>query len=125
MTMENRTCRQQQQTLFLLSAIAGCGSLYFNTQSLLFLSIFFAFTGSFSLILTKWIDFLWMKLAWLLGAIVPRILLTVIFYILLTPLAMLSRLFGEKDPLLLNNKAGSFFKARVTEIKKASFEKPW
>ena len=66
-----------------------------------------------------------MKLAWLLGAIVPRIILSAVFYLLLTPIAMLSRIFGDKDPLLLKKRTDSFFKVRVGEIQSSSFEKPW
>jgi hypothetical protein len=123
--MENRTPRQQQQTLFLLSAIAGGGGIYFHTENLLYLSVLLALVGAFSLTLSHWIDFLWMKLAWLLGAIIPRILLSVIFYLMLTPLAILSRLFGEKDPLFLKKQSGSVFRTRVGGVEKASFEKPW
>ena len=123
--MENRTERQQQQTVFLLSAVAGACGAYFHKDVLLYVAIVLALIGAFSLLITKWIDFVWMKLAWLLGAIVPRIILSVVFYLLLTPIAMLSRIFGDKDPLLLKKRADSFFKVRVGEIHPSSFEKPW
>ncbi len=40
----------------------------------------------------------WMRLAQLLGAINSRIILSAAFYLLLTPLGLLTRLFG-RDPL--------------------------
>lgn len=123
--MGNRTERQQQQTVFLLCAFAGGGGIYLQEATLLYVSILLALIGAFSQWLTKWIDFLWMKLAWLMGAIVPRILLSGIFYLFLTPIALLSHIFGDKDPLLLRKQSGSIFKARVGEIEKTSFEKPW
>jgi len=49
------------------------------------------------------IDFLWFKLSWILGKILPNVLLTLIFYLLLMPLAFLSRLFGKKDLLKLKD----------------------
>lgn len=123
--MENRTERQQQQTVFLLSAVAGACGVYFHKDVLLYVAIILSVMGAFSLLITKWIDFVWMKLAWLLGAIVPRIILSAVFYLLLTPIAMLSRIFGDKDPLLLKKRTDSFFKVRVGEIQSSSFEKPW
>lgn len=123
--MENRTERQQQQTVFLLSAVAGACGVYFHKDVLLYVAIILSAMGAFSLLITKWIDFVWMKLAWLLGAIVPRIILSAVFYLLLTPIAMLSRIFGDKDPLLLKKRTDSFFRVRVGEIQSSSFEKPW
>lgn len=123
--MKNRTERQQQQTVFLLSAIVGACGIYFHKEVLLYVAVMLSLMGAFSLLITKWIDFGWMKLAWLLGAIVPRIILSVIFYVLLTPIALLSRIFGDQDPLWLKKRTDSFFKVRVGEIEKSSFEKPW
>lgn len=123
--MEKRTERQQQQTVFLLSAIAGGCGMYFHVDALLYVAILLAFVGAFSLLLTKWIDFGWMRLAWVLGAIVPRVILSAVFYLLLTPIALLSRIFGDQDPLLLKKRSESFFKVRVGEMQKSSFEKPW
>jgi hypothetical protein len=51
------------------------------------------------------IDFLWMKLAKVLSFIVPNILLSIIFYLFLFPIAVLSRLFGNKTGLQLKKKA--------------------
>jgi predicted ferric reductase len=81
--------------------------------------------GLISSFLAKQIDYLWMKLAWVLSLIVPNILLSVIFYLLLTPIALLSRLFGEKNQLNLKNKTDSLFKDYNKEFDKPSFEKPW
>ena len=81
--------------------------------------------GLISSFLAKQIDYLWMKLAWVLSLIVPNILLSVIFYLLLTPIALLSRLFGEKNQLNLKNKTDSLFKNYNKEFDKPSFEKPW
>lgn len=75
--------------------------------------------------IAKQIDYLWMKLAWVLSLIVPNIILSIIFYFLLTPIALLSRLFGEKNQLNLKNKADSLFKDYNKDFDKPSFEKPW
>ena len=81
--------------------------------------------GLISSFLAKQIDFLWMKLAWVLSLIVPNIILSIIFYFLLTPIAFLSRLFGEKNHLNLKNNTDSLFKEYNKDFDKPSFEKPW
>ena len=73
----------------------------------------------------KLIDFLWMKLAWLLGQIVPNIILSAFYYLFLTPIALLSKIFGEKNQLDLKNKKESLFKEYKKTYEKTSFEKQW
>jgi hypothetical protein len=82
-------------------------------------------TGILSTYLTKKLEFLWMKLTWLLSMIVPNILLSLIFFLFLFPVAFLSRLFGQKDMLGLKNTKKSMFKETNKKFSKASFEKPW
>jgi len=49
-------------------------------------------TGLFVKPVARWIALAWLKLAEVLGAVNSRILLGVIFYLFLTPIALLSRL---------------------------------
>lgn len=53
-------------------------------------------------IVGEWIVKGWFKLAEILGAINGRILLSIIFFIFLTPIALLSRM-GKKNPLSLKS----------------------
>jgi len=57
--------------------------------------------------------------------IIPNILLSVVFYLFLTPLALLSRIGKDKNPLSLKNTQATLFKEYTREFDKASFEKPW
>lgn len=81
--------------------------------------------GLFSTFLSKQIEFLWNKLAWLLSLIVPNILLSVIFYLFLFPIALLSKVFSKNDSFKLKNNADSVFITPNKEFNKNSFEKPW
>jgi len=91
----------------------------------IYVSLVIGLAGAFSDYLSKKIDFLWMKLAWVLNLIVPNILLGIIFYIFLVPISLLSKLFSKSDPLTLKNKTGSIFKTSNKSFDKASFEKTW
>ncbi len=66
-----------------------------------------------------------MKLAEGLSFIVPNILLSLVFFFILTPIAWASRLFKDRDPLDLKNEKDSFFQDRNTSFDPSSFERPW
>ena len=94
-------------------------------QWAIYVSLIVGAIGLFSDYLSQKIDFVWMKLTWVLSLIVPNILLGAIFYLFLFPISMLSKLFGKSDPLLLKNNNNSTFTTEHKEFGKASFEKPW
>ena len=81
--------------------------------------------GAMSTFLAEKIDWIWTKIGWILSKIVPNIIMTLIFFLVLTPTAFLSRLFGKKDPMDLKNSASSLFKTKSSTFTKESFEKPW
>lgn len=91
----------------------------------IYISLVIGLLGVFSPFLSQKIDFLWMKLAWVLSLIMPNILLSIIFYLFLFPIALLSKLFGNKDPLMLKHTQKSTFRTREKPFEKSSFEKPW
>lgn len=68
----------------------------------------------------------WMKLAQLLGAVNSKILLTIIFFLFLTPLSLLYRLLN-KDTLQLKKDTSktSYFITRNHTYTKADLEKMW
>ena len=74
--------------------------------------------------LSRQIEWAWMKLAMVLGYIVPNILLSVIFFLFLFPIALLSKLF-KKDTLMLSSKHKSYFIDINKQMDKAAFEKTW
>ena len=91
----------------------------------LIISMIIGLIGIFSQYLTTKINFLWMKLAWILSLIVPNILLTIVFYLILTPIAILSRVFSKKNELFLKNIKSSTFKNLNKTFTEESFKNPW
>jgi hypothetical protein len=110
----------------MLTITAGFLLLYvvFKTPAFLIISLVIAAIGLFSKSLTALIARLWYKLAELLSAVVPRILLGLLYYLLLFPLAVLSRLFS-KDPMHLSKDHDSLYVVRNTSFSKKDFEKTW
>ncbi|MDO9153716.1 MAG: hypothetical protein Q7U47_08425 [Paludibacter sp.] len=74
---------------------------------------------------TRIVEFLWMKLAFVLSKIIPNLLLSVLYYFFLTPLALLSRALSKRDHLNLKNNQLSLFKNVDKVIQKTDFEKTW
>lgn len=91
----------------------------------LIISFFIGIAGILSGFLARKIEWAWMKLTWVLSLIVPNILLTLVFYFILTPIALLSKLFAKEDPLILKNNRNSMFKKHNKEFGPKSFENPW
>jgi hypothetical protein len=92
---------------------------------IIILALAIGLIGIFSTYLSKMIDSLWMKLAIFLNFIMSNILLSIIFFLLLFPIAILSRVFSNNDPLNLKNKSESNFQNGNKKYEKISFEKPW
>ena len=68
---------------------------------------------------------LWMKLSKLLSFIVPNILLSIFYFLILFPVAILSRIFGKSDTLNLKNIKKSTFINKRDSFEKSQFEKTW
>ena len=52
--------------------------------------------GLFIPFLATWITFLWLSFSELLGGVMSKILLSLVFFIVLVPVATLKKLFGKK-----------------------------
>jgi hypothetical protein len=110
-----------------LTIVAGCLIIFLITQArlLVYLSLIIGLAALSSAALAKGIDYVWMKLARLLSFIMPTVLLSLVFFIILFPLALLSRLFKKRDPLNLSNRLTSTFVGNSKTFTAKSFEKPW
>lgn len=98
--------------------------LFFEIKVLLYISVAIAVLGALSQKVAQAINWFWMKLALILGWINTRILLSVIFYLFLTPIALFSRLFTN-DPLKLKKPKNSNFEVRNHLYEKDELENIW
>jgi flagellar biosynthesis protein FlhB len=110
-----------------LAITIGMIVLYLITHSIwaIYTGFLIGFLGLSSSYLAERIDFLWLKLSGLLSKIIPNILLAIIFFFILTPIAILYRIFGNKNPLNLKNTEISLFKEYNKSFERESFEKTW
>ena len=98
--------------------------LIFLWRWAIYVSLIVGLIGIISTLLSKKIEWAWMKLAKLMGYIVPNLLLIIVFYLFLFPISLISRLFN-KDQLMLSGKYNSYFININKKIEKQSFEKTW
>ena len=100
-------------------------NLFFEEQVIFYLCLFLSGIGVFSLLLSKLIEKIWFNISIILSQIIPNILLTIIFFLILTPLALFSRLFKSKTEFISKNDKPSTFKNQNKIFDKNSFERGW
>ena len=81
--------------------------------------------GLFSDFLAQKVEWVWMKLTWVLSLIVPNILLSLLFFLFLFPIAVLTRLFGKKNLLQLKNTDTTTWIEDRKRFDAKSMENPW
>ncbi len=98
--------------------------LIFKHNAFLYIALGIGVCGIVSAYLSEKISILWYKLAELLGYFIPKIVLSLVFYLFLYPISLLARL-SNKDHLMLRNSYESYFITRTRKTEKSDFEKTW
>jgi Saxitoxin biosynthesis operon protein SxtJ len=98
--------------------------LSFHVKWALLVSLGVGIVSIASTFISQKIEWGWMKLSKVLGYIVPNILLSLVFFIFLFPMALIARLFN-KDPLMMKNKYKTYFIDINKQMEKKSFENIW
>lgn len=110
-----------------LTIVVGLAIIYWFTQNtyVLAASIFIGLLGvlstAFAEFLAKW----WMQLGLFMGKIVSPIVLGLVFFLFLTPIAFLMRIFKKKDALQIKNPKGSVYTERNYTYKADDLENIW
>lgn len=100
--------------------------LVFRWKGFLWIGSLIGIPGLVSSILRTYILRGWYKLASILGFINSKIILSVIFYLILTPIALVSRIFS-KDKMQIKKRPekDSYFTIRNHEFTSDDFKNPW
>lgn len=99
--------------------------LVYRNDNFLYAALGVGAIGLFVPWLSKKIHWLWMKFAELLGSVMNKVILSVVFYVFLFPVAMLSRLFRGSTLKAKNVKAASYFTERNFTYDAKSLEQLW
>ena len=92
---------------------------------LLYVAMVLAFLSAFWPWASLWIHRLWMKLGEAIGAVVSRIILSVIFYLLLTPLAWLNRLFSKNPRFIKGKVRSTYYTVRQKQYERNDLGTTW
>ncbi len=126
MTMKDISKTKYLETCLVIST--GFVLLWFiyETKILLHVAFVIGIFGIFIPPAAKGITWFWFKLADVLGAIIPKIVLVLVFFIFLFPVAFLYRLFNKR-PLDLKKKpeGGSYWNTRNYTYGKKDLINPW
>ena len=75
-------------------------------------------------VILKPIYWMWMIFATILGWIMTRVILSILFYVIITPIGLISRLFGKQFlELKWNEKNSTYWNYRSDKLDKRSYEK--
>lgn len=100
-------------------------NLFFENKYFNFICILICLLSIISKKISIIIELLWFKLSFILSQIIPNILLLLIFYFFLTPIALLSKLFKVKSEFKVNKKRSTYFITKTRGYEKESFKKAW
>lgn len=117
-------CKDSGMALVLICLITG---YYFQKNTLVFFAILFLIVNMAKPGVYRPFAKLWLGLSHLLGTLVSKIILTFIFFLLVTPVGVLRRIAG-KDSLCLKvwkKDATSAFRVRDHLFEAEEIEKPY
>jgi hypothetical protein len=100
-------------------------SMIFHWKWAIIASFFIGISGVLSGYFAEKIHYLWMKLAFLMNLVFSNLFLALVFYVILTPIALLYRLFRREDALLLKRNPGSTFTIKQRTFNADDFVNPW
>ncbi|NWG29043.1 MAG: hypothetical protein HXY48_10990 [Ignavibacteriaceae bacterium] len=94
---------------------------YFEKPSAIFFAIIGGLLFLFGAVLPKILkplNRIWMSLAIVLGFIMSRVILTILFYLVLTPIGILAKLVGKKFMILNYDKSAKTYWEKRTIVQK-------
>ncbi|MFT6202606.1 MAG: hypothetical protein ACI9V1_000241 [Spirosomataceae bacterium] len=100
-------------------------SLIFEIPILTYLALAVGFGSLLSTTIQRSIIFVWEKIAKVIGTVNSYLLLSIIFFIFLTPIALLMKLLNNKDSLRLKKPTDSNFFERNFKFKKEDLVNIW
>jgi hypothetical protein len=98
---------------------------YFEKPSAIYFAVIGGLLILFGAVLPKILiplNRIWMSLAIILGFIMSRVILTILFYLVLTPIAILAKIVGKKFMVLKYDKSANTYWEKRTNINKKQID---
>jgi hypothetical protein len=129
--MKQPKATREKELETILTLCVALVVLFFVTKKqhayYLTLSLLLGLIGMFSKFLTAKISWAWLKLGEMMGAVMSKVILSLIFFVFLFPIAVLSRLFNRgKDNLhLQKSNDASYYFIRNHKYEAKDLENVW
>ncbi len=120
--------KNKQYALTILTLVTFLNIVFYFTENIYFLwaAIVLGLIGIFFKFLAQIIHNLWFKLAQILGFVSSKIVLSITFFGILTPLALLSKIFKKEDKFKVKTNQDSNFVDKNEDFSdKSIFKKTW
>lgn len=117
---------EELETVTVLAVFMLLLHLYTHRQGFSHAALALLIAGLFVKPVARVISRAWLGFAGFIGTLNSKVILAIVFFLLLTPLAMIYRLFSD-NPLQLGNcrDKDSLYKERNHRYNSADFEKMW
>lgn len=116
---------KSKETIIVLITACLVMNYFFKNQNWIFAALALSLIGVFSGYISNKIHFFWMSFAKLLSKISTTVLLFLLFFIILAPLAFLRKKFKPFNFLLKNNQLKTTFIEINKTYSKSDLEKMW
>lgn len=118
---------KQKSLETMLVLVVACVVFYWLTHNkyLLIAAMVLGGIGIFIPWLAGKIHWAWMKLAHVMGYVMSKVVLSIVFFIFMIPIAALSRLFTRNKSVQMKAGATTYFKERNFTYDKESLENVW
>ncbi len=99
--------------------------LIFRRSYILVAGLVLGAVGVFSPVLGGVIHRAWTGLSHVLGFVMGRIMLGIVYFLFLVPLSLIARVFRKKGAMKLSQSGSSYFTERTVTYTKETMEHPW
>jgi hypothetical protein len=113
------------ETISVLAFFSLAAGLWFQQPVLFYVALLLLFSGIFVKQVAVWVAWGWLKFAHVIGTVNTKIILTLIFFVILTPIALCYRLFYGDTLKIKHKNPDSNWHRRDHTYEKSDLEKAW
>jgi hypothetical protein len=98
--------------------------LLYKVDLLIYVAIAVGVIGAFIPFLAKWLDWAWYKLAEGMGWVMSKVILSIVFFVFLFPIAQIAKL-SRKDSLQLKRRNSTYWTSRDHQYAARDLDNAW
>lgn len=122
---EQPTTIKTYETISILAFFSIAAGLWFQQPGFFYAALLFLFLVIFVKKAATWIAWGWLQFAHVLGTVNTKIILSLIFFLMLTPIAFVYRLFYRDSLKIKSKDSSSEWHDRHHSYTKSDLEKAW